>query len=45
MIAAASRCSSLMSNSLDIDFAFSYSGVVVRMVGRLISVGITASIP
>ena len=36
--------SSLMSNSLAIDSAFSNSGVVVRMVGRPISAGITASI-
>ena len=44
-IAAASCYSSLMSNSLVIDSAFSDSGVAVRMVGRPISVGITASIP
>ena len=44
-IAAASRCSSLMSNSLIIDSAFPDSGVSVRMVGRPISVGMTASIP
>ena len=44
-IAAASRCSSLMSNSLATDSAFSDSGVVVRIVGRPISVGITAFIP
>ena len=44
-IAAASHCSSLMSNSLAIDFVFSDSGVAIRMVGRLISVAITASIP
>ena len=45
LIAAASRYSSLMSNSLAIDSAFSNSGIVVRMVGRPISVGITTSIP
>ena len=44
-IATTSCCSSLMSNSRAIDSAFSDSGVAVRMVGRLISVGITASIP
>ena len=44
-IVAASRRSSLTSNSLVIDFAFSDSGVAVQMVGRPISVGITASIP
>ena len=41
----ASHSSSLMSNSLAIDSAFSDLGVAVRMVGRPISVGITASVP
>ena len=41
-IAAASRSSSLTSNSLGIDSTFSDRGVAVRMVGTPISVGITA---
>ena len=45
LIVAASRSSSLTSNSLAIDSIFSDSSVAVRMVGRPISVGITASIP
>ena len=44
-IDAASRNSSLTSNSLAIDSAFSDSGVAIWMVGRPILVGITASIP
>ena len=44
-IDASSCSSSLMSNSLAIDSTFSDSGVVVRMVGRPILVGITASVP
>ena len=44
-MAAASHSSSLVSISLTTDPTFSDSGVVVRIVGRPISVGITASIP
>ena len=44
-MAAASRSLSLVSNSLTTDPAFSDSGVAVRMVGRPISVGTTASTP
>ena len=42
---AASRSSSLVSNSLTTDHVFSDSGAAVRMVGRSISVGTAASIP
>ena len=44
-MATASRNSSLVSNSLTTDPAFSDSGAAVRMVGRPISVGTAASIP
>ena len=44
-MAAASRSSPLVSNSLTTDPVFSDSGAAVRMVGRPNSVGTTASIP
>ena len=39
------RVGGVTSNSLAIDSVFSDSGVAVRMVGKPISMGITASIP